>query len=54
MTIAQPFDLQPQEETIGTQSILHNGHQSGAFAFKLLQTDNSLSYLPQILSVRRK
>lgn len=53
MTIAQHFDLQPQQEIIGTQSMLHNCHQYGAFAFKALQTDYTL-ICPKILLVRRK
>lgn len=45
ITITQHSDLQSQQEVIGTQSILHNCHQYGAFAFKVLQIDNTLSYL---------
>lgn len=45
MTIAQHFDLQPQQEIILAQSILHHCHQYGAFAFKVLQIDYALYLL---------
>lgn len=41
MTIAQHSDLQPRLEITGTQSVLHNCHQPGAFALKRLWIDNT-------------